>query len=126
MVEHARIFYAEDSRVVRNAMRLNLQDLGHEIIVEVTTLDDGLEQINKAVELGVNVAIIDGNLRPMDISCEDGRKLSSALKEAIPSIVIIANPGGEIDPDYGDIIITKNERGAIAKIIDAIESIPEV
>lgn len=123
MVEHARIFYAEDSSMVRRSLKRLLEDLGHQVVIEAETLEDALANIKTARDLGVRVAIVDGNLSPHDLSCNDGRVLSAALKEAIPNIFIIANSGTGVDPGYGDVVADKLEMGTAKLILDSIASL---
>lgn len=123
MVEHAKIFYAEDSSMVRRSLKRLLEDVGHEVVIEAETLEDALASIKMAKDLGVRVAIVDGNLSPNDLSCTDGRVLSAALKEAIPNIFIIANSGTGVDPGYGDIVADKLQMDTPKLILDSIASL---
>lgn len=59
---------------------------GHQIIVEINNIKDGPSAIKKAVENGVNVALLDGSIPN---SRSDGKILAEALRRNIPGIRIV-------------------------------------
>ncbi len=103
--ENARVFLAEDDSTFRRAARRFIEGSSHQVSVEANTLGDAISAIPKAKELGVNVAVLDGNLTEDDTSGYDGETLATALRDEIPDIKIVSFSGQP--QSYGDVHINK-------------------
>lgn len=84
--EKAKVFIAEDDNYWQESFRTEMVRGGHEVVLEVDNIQDGLAAVTKAKELGVDVALVDGCI-PMDR--EDGTILARTLREAIPGIKVV-------------------------------------
>lgn len=89
MVEHAKVFLAEDNLLARESLRGLLHDMGHEVIIEAGDMASALAGVEQAKQLHPDVAVLDGNLTPGNISCSDGTRVAAALREAVPDITVI-------------------------------------
>src|SRR3989344_6802499 len=105
--ENARVFLAEDDKSFRKFARRFIEGASHQVSVEVSTLGDAIVAIPRAKELGVNVAVVDGNLTADDTSGNDGDMLAAALRKEIPDIKIISFSGQP--QSYGDVHISKGK-----------------
>lgn len=105
--ENAKVFLAEDDKTFRRIAREVIEDSSHEVLIEASTLEDALEAISQAERLGVNVAVVDGNLTQDDYRGYDGRRIAEALRRQIPGIKIVSFSGNE--QDYGDIHVSKGK-----------------
>lgn len=86
MVEKAKVFVAEDDPSVQQIIKTILSRGGHEVILQAQTLSEALGSIKQLEELGIQVAIIDGNLTPGDTSGSDGHQLATAIKQLTPHV----------------------------------------
>ncbi len=102
--DRARIFIAEDSEAWRDIEKEVLTQDGHEIVVEAKTVSEAISLIPKAVELGVNVGIVDGRI-PSDPL--DGQRVAAALRKAIPGIKIVGISGDRIQIHGVDAMVDK-------------------
>src|SRR5437870_5261279 len=103
---NARIFLAEDNKKTRVNIKDRLEGTGHQIVFEASDVLSAMEGAKKAVQLGVDVGIIDGNLSENDESCNDGHEIASALREQVPGIRIIAySVASREAASYGDVYV---------------------
>lgn len=79
-------------------MEILLADNGHEVMLEAGSFEEALENVKKAKELGVNIAILDGDL---GTGYQDGQKIAELLKKEMPGIKIISFSG--LPADWGDV-----------------------
>ncbi|RJQ27945.1 response regulator [Candidatus Parcubacteria bacterium] len=84
--EEARIFLAEDDPGWAELNRLGVTIAGHHVVIEVRDVNEGLNLVQEAQQLGVNVALLDGRI---PFGPDDGTKLAAALREAIPSMQVV-------------------------------------
>lgn len=91
--DRAKVFIAENDEVWMRVEKRCLTPEGHKIVVEARTADEAIALIPKAVELGVNVGVVDGKI-PSDPS--DGQRVAQALREALPNIKIVGVSAGKI------------------------------
>lgn len=84
--ERAKVFIAEDDENFRKFDREAVTKAGHEVAIEVEDVEDGLQAVGQAKELGVNVALLDGRIPSFP---NDGATLAAALREVIPGIKVV-------------------------------------
>lgn len=102
--ERAKVFVAEDNNLWQRIIKRSLADKGHEVILSATNLDDALAATRKLVELGVQVAIIDGNLNDHEASGDDGQIVLAAIHKTAPQVKTIGLSGSSVrgvDVDLG-------------------------
>jgi DNA-binding NarL/FixJ family response regulator len=116
--EQSRIFIAEDNEFVRMGLELFLSSRGHKVVYQADSLPSALQGVREARRLGVNVAILDGNLMKGETNCSDGRTVARALREEVPGVAIIGLTSTP-NADYGDININK-DGDAQKRLIQAI------
>jgi len=105
--ENASVFLVEDSPDALKHARNTIQEADHSIIAEATTLEEAFTAINTDSIKGVQVAVIDANLRKRDYSGSDGKDVAEALRRKYPDVKIISYSG--LTQSYGDVHIDKNE-----------------
>lgn len=125
MVEKARIYLTEDFDILREVMKGILETAGHQVIYEAGNLPQALKGVEVARDQQAHAALLDGNLSEGDISNQDGRTIAKALKEAVPSITVIAFTGARSHEQagYGDHYVWKQDDDGIEKIIQIIDDI---
>jgi CheY-like chemotaxis protein len=122
-MEKARIFLVEDNQGCRDSLVGLLEDIGYSVVLWAENLGQALDAIQsgRLRELGVNVAIVDGNLSPGDISCSDGFAAAGKIREAGLPIKIIALSGTDAKKaSYGDKFVKKGV--GIEELIAAIDA----
>lgn len=119
--EYARVFLAEDNETMRGYARRNIEGASHVVAVEVSTLGEALAAIPGAKVLGVNVAVVDGNLSEDDVSGYDGNAIAAALRKEIPGIKIISFSGNE--QPYGDIHVNKGKFDQVKSLGELITTL---
>ena len=84
-----RIAVFEDDPIDRRDLLSNLDWKGHHVVGIATNVTEAQELIPGLGELGVQVAIVDGNLTPWNKHGEEGRQIIEQIKELFPEIVTI-------------------------------------
>ncbi len=84
----ARIFLVEDHDKTRELAKHHLRQKGHQVI-DASTLSAALDTVDSLNSLGIEIAVLDGNLRPGLSSGDDGRMISKAIRQACPEIKIL-------------------------------------
>jgi len=118
-MDKATIFLVDDREDLRALIKLNLEDLDQPVALEAGSLQEGLDSVEKAKEIGVNVAILDGSLDYRGDS-EDGHVIAEALRKAIPKITIISFSLSPKPITWGDYNIDKFQNNAVNKIVSII------
>jgi CheY-like chemotaxis protein len=111
-MEKAKVFVAEDDDMTRQYLKLLLAERGHDVVLEVSTLEEALSAVQggKLDQFDVNMAIVDGSLSKERPGCGDGRKVTEAIRNSQANITIVAYTSArKQDVDYGDFFISKNE-----------------
>ena len=121
--ENAHVFVAEDDKSWRGIIiRRKLEGAGHQVAFEAPDIESALEGATQAKELGVNVAVVDGNLNERAVSCADGRAIAKALRETLPSIKIIALSASDL-ADYGDVRLDKGNIDDVTRLPDLVKEL---
>lgn len=94
--ERAKVFIAEDQEDWRNWVKKSLEKSGHEIAIVASSPEEALEAVNQLADLGVQVAIVDGNLRRNEVSGEDGKAIIEAIRNRAPDVKVIGFSGLEV------------------------------
>lgn len=105
-MNHARVFLAEDNAVSYPLFVKWLEAAGHQVIASAHTLSKSLAAVRQFGELGINLAIVDGNLDPGASGCRDGKQIAKAITEAGLGIKVVAI-SGEVETGYGDYQLPK-------------------
>ena len=99
--ENANIFIAEDNRNFHESLKDYLRFGGHKVVASAYTYEEALPIIEHLEELGVQVAIVDGNLGS---GSWNGVKISEAIRIHNPAVKIIHNStnyfDGPCDADF--------------------------
>lgn len=117
MPEKAKIFVAEDEQTIRRLLRTMLTQRGHRVVLEAGSLAEALENIKKAKEMGVSVAVIDGSLTGQN-SPGDGPKIAEALRKEVPGIKIVSFSGEPVS--WGDYNVYKPDIATLPAVIKSI------
>jgi CheY-like chemotaxis protein len=85
--EKAKVFVAEDSEDWKKIIKDELESEGHIVVATASTLKEALETAKKLKELGVDVAVIDGNLgENIFVLGSDGQAVLAAVRENAPKV----------------------------------------
>ncbi|MBI2314439.1 response regulator [Candidatus Daviesbacteria bacterium] len=113
--KEAKVFLAEDDVDWRKHQRRAMENSGHEIVIEVDNVPDGLSAIPQAKELGVNVALIDGRIPNGRL---DGMILTRALKDSIPDIKVVdVSSFGDVENADAKMTKTKFDSTGLGKLV---------
>ena len=121
-MQNIKIFLAEDHELTRRLLRELLVQRGYEVALEASTLEEALSSVVKLKELGINVAILDGNLGKGKQQCQDGHTMARAIKKTKAHVCVIAYSSNSMDlANYGDFYVNKNESIiVVGKLIDSL------
>ena len=89
--ENAQIYYVEDDQDSREITEEFLEMAGHKIVETASSRQEALDKIPHLKEMGVDVAIVDGNLTETDASGRDGEAIAKAIREQQPDIIVIGH-----------------------------------
>ncbi|MFA6322559.1 MAG: hypothetical protein WCX71_03735 [Candidatus Buchananbacteria bacterium] len=101
----ATVLLVEDKERYRVLVIGYLVKLGHTVI-EASTIQQALELVEQLDSLGINIAVLDGNLSSGDYSGKDGKKIAEAIKAKNPAVKTIAWSGFAYT--WGDAFVPKN------------------
>lgn len=102
--ERAKVFVAEDDKRWQDIIKSLLTDAGHSVVLTAQTREQALGAVPQLKELGVQVAIIDGNLNPHDSNGADGQALLAAIRAQVPGVKTVGMSGntvGGVDVNVG-------------------------
>ena len=91
MPEKARVFLAEDDPGWQERIKRWLGRSNHQVILTAQTLTQALQEINQFEQMGIQVAILDGNLSTF-ANNSDGQRLAAAIREIAPQVKTIGLP----------------------------------
>lgn len=86
MPEKAKVAVFEDDKRWSDIYRYLLEDAGHKIVVSAATRESALKAVQQFKELGVQVAIVDGNLNPNDADGADGQAVLAAIRSTAQDV----------------------------------------
>ena len=118
MPEKAKVFIAEDDADFLDTLRPVLEDAGHTITFTADSLESALSAIGDFKRLGIQVAIVDGNLNPNVRSGTDGRQLVNTIRRLSPDVRIIGMSSGSI-PNV-DVDLGKQRFEEVGKVVTAL------
>lgn len=116
--ENANVFLVDDEASWTRTARKSLIEAGHKVPLEATDVNSAYNLIARAQELGINVAVLDGNLTGMDFNCNEARRIADALKAQIPEIKIVAL--GSERADFGKARLTKLQIPKLGEIVKSL------
>ena len=100
--ERAKVFVAEDDSAWQLIIKKGLERSGHEVVVTATDLESALALVDQLESLGVDVAVLDGNLNKYESSGRDGQALLHAIRTKCPKVKTVGMsalsvPGSDLD-----------------------------
>lgn len=102
--EKAKVFVAEDDSSWQEIIEEYLTEAGHTVVAKATTRDQALSTVSQLKKLGVDVAIIDGNLNDYESEGYDGQAVLRAIKDKAPNVKTVGMSGNSVrgtDVDLG-------------------------
>ncbi len=102
--ERANVFIAEDHKHFADIIEYFLKEVGHSVVLKAPTLEAALASIDRFEELGVNVAVLDGNLNEEEIDGYDGQEVLEAIRKKFPHVKTVGMSGNSVpgtDLDLG-------------------------
>lgn len=102
----ARILIVEDYEVISQLLTRSMKMWGHEVVGVAANLSSALEEARLAKEKGVQVAIVDGDLKSGAPWTSDGETVAAALREYAPDVRIIAHTA-HAKGEYGHFFVPK-------------------
>jgi len=91
--EKAKVFIAEDHNFYLERAIENLKAGGHEVIVTAKTYAEAKEMAPRLENLGIDVAILDGNFSPDESEGWEGQAILRIIREKCPNVKIIGFSG---------------------------------
>lgn len=77
---NAKAFIAEDDPEWQEIYKGILEKNGHEVLLTAANRAEALAAVNKLTELGIDLALIDGNLNKWDSDGADGQAVLAAIR----------------------------------------------
>lgn len=102
--EKARVFVAEDDTDYQGMIKELLEEDGHSVVATAQSLPEAMDTIKKLQDLGVDVAVIDGNLNELDTDGSDGQSVLQAIRKQAPGVKTVGMSGNSVkgtDVDLG-------------------------
>ena len=91
--QNARVFIVEDSLSWQEAYRALIDSSSHTLVQLATNMADAEEALPKLAEMGIQVAIIDGNISKTGHNGLEGKYLIGKIKRLFPEIKTIGMSG---------------------------------
>lgn len=122
MAEREKVYLIEDDLDVAIDAREDLERSGHKVIEYARTLETARERLPFAIEKGMTVAVVDGNLtNGPGNDCSDGKEIAALIRDVAPRTKIIAFTRSRADvTSYGDIFVGKS----LYRLVKEITEIP--
>lgn len=89
MPPKAEVFYVEDNKDWLDTAEEFLEKDGHRVAERAYTLNEALSKAERLKVLGINVAVVDGNLTDLDTSGHDGDAVVEAIRKHAPGVKIV-------------------------------------
>jgi CheY-like chemotaxis protein len=116
--EKARVFVVEDNERFQKIIIKRLKKAGHSVVATATTLDQALAMVDQLEQLGVGVAVLDGNLSDYDVSGNDGREILKAIQKKDPNVITV---GMSLDDFEGtDVDLGKDNVGNLGEVVKSL------
>jgi len=96
-MKKAKVFLVEDENALREMEKRFIEMEGHEVVLIACSRQEALDSLVRVKELGVDVAVLDGNL---GTGKDDGPTIARALKGTMAGIKTISFSGDVVD--FGD------------------------
>jgi DNA-binding response OmpR family regulator len=114
---HEKIYLIEDDLEYAREAYQELTNAGHTVVKYSSNYPNAIEQIPAAIEAGMTVAVVDGNLEYYREDCEDGREIAKSIREQAPDTIIVAfSRSSEEKANFGDIYVRKSSRELAEKV----------
>lgn len=112
--EKAKVFIAEDSNSYQELVKVFLEEAGHTVALSATTIEEALACVDRLEELGIDVAVLDGNLSENEYRGYEGQMIRTAIRDKAPNVKIIGMSGNKFPGADVDLGKTKvNEIGDV-------------
>ena len=112
MPPEAKVAIFEDKEYEILLAQGNLRAAGHTVVGIASTMGEAEELIPQLGELGVQVAIVDGNLTTGDGSGNDGLNIHRQIKQLFPDITTVRYSRGPLE----GLDITDIKKGDVAEL----------
>lgn len=102
--EKARVFIAEDNEDFLDIIQEYLEEADHSVVLKASTLTDALAGVNNLEKLGVDIAVLDGNLDEWETKGYDGQEVLRVIRATAPNVRTISMSGNKFpnaDIDLG-------------------------
>ena len=114
----ARIFLAEDNAWWRKTIKELLEERGHIVVLEATSLSEGKEKADAAKQIGVDIAILNYSLGT-DLS--DGIEIAKILGRKAPDVKTIFWTVAS-DRGWGDAYVPKESPDELLAAVEKFQS----
>lgn len=113
--EKANVFIAEDNSSYQKLVKEYLEEAGHTLSLSATTIEEALACVDRFEELGIDVAVLDGNLSENEYNGYEGQMIRTAIRDKAPNVKIVGMsgnkfPGADVDlgkrkvDELGDVV----------------------
>lgn len=90
---NAKAFIAEDDPRWQEIYKNILEKEGHEVLLTAANRVEALAAVEKLNELGIDLALIDGNLNKYDSNGADGQAVLAAIRTKAPNVRTVGVSG---------------------------------
>jgi len=116
--ENSNIFLVDDEASWLRAARKSLQEAGHSVVLEAIDAKKAQDLIPLAIQLNVNVVVLDVNLTGVDFKNILATSLAERLREQIPDIKIVAY--GAAQSAFADESVTKLQHSKLGRVVKSL------
>ena len=95
--EKARVFIAEDNKESALLMQLTLRDAGHSVVLKASTLGEAERAVDQFRALGIQVALLDGNISSATVDGADGARLAQLIRSQTPEVKTVGIGSGRVE-----------------------------
>ncbi|MFH1462619.1 MAG: response regulator [bacterium] len=120
-MENARVFVVDDQESMRALVGAILNSSGHTVVLEASSLEGALEQVEAVKEQGVNLAILDACLRDPRVAT-DGPRIAQVLKKESMGEIRIVTFSSHDGVTWGD----KNLKKPLTHVSELVEAVAEL
>lgn len=120
MAEHEKVYLIEDDTDLAIDAKYDLERSGHKVIEYARSFETARERLPFAIEKGMTVAVVDGNLANSPSNdCSDGKEIAVLIRNFSPRTKIIAfTRSKEEIANYGDIFVGKSLHRLVKEVTE--------
>ncbi len=113
--EKAKVFVAEDDETWQKFIKIYLEEAGHSVVATARTIEEAMEIIEKLEEMGIDVAVLDGNLNEDEYKGFDGMAMLRKIRDTAKNVKTVGMSGNSVPGT--DVDLGKRKVSEIGKVV---------